>query len=112
SDFLRRRRYARGRRMSAANRDDSVWAVLEGGLVVHRTQPRHAEGLERLQIVVFPTLADAERFKAPHYRRHIELFPAGQFCVVDGHGVVLVLPAAPGAHPPTTATLATQERTP
>lgn len=63
--------------------DDSIWATFDNGLVVHRTQPRHAEALERLQITVFPTLSDAERFKAPHYLRHIEMFPDGQFCVVD-----------------------------
>lgn len=67
---------------------DSIWDTLDGGLELHRTQPRHAEGLEQLQRVVFPTLSDAERFKAPHYLHHLELFPEGQFCVVDGDRVV------------------------
>jgi len=57
-------------------------------LVVQRTQPQHAAGLEELQRIVFPTLADEERFKARHYLRHIELFPEGQFCVTDGERVV------------------------
>ncbi|HWO24804.1 MAG TPA: GNAT family N-acetyltransferase [Kofleriaceae bacterium] len=52
-------------------------------LAVCATGPGHAEALEELQRVVFPTLAPEERFRAPHYRRHIELFPAGQFCAVD-----------------------------
>ena len=54
-----------------------------GGLAVCRTGPEHAAGLEELQRVVFPTLAAEERFRAPHYLRHIELFPDGQLCVVD-----------------------------
>jgi predicted N-acetyltransferase YhbS len=53
-----------------------------------QTCAAHAAQLEALQRVVFPTLADEERFKAPHYRRHIELFPDGQLCAVDGDRVV------------------------
>jgi GNAT superfamily N-acetyltransferase len=37
---------------------------------------------------VFPTLADDQRFKAAHYRRHLELFPEGQLVVADGERVV------------------------
>ena len=59
------------------------------GLAVCRTGPEHAAQLEELQRVVFPTLAPEERFRAPHYLRHIELFPEGQMCVVaDDHRVV------------------------
>ena len=61
---------------------------LPDGLVVINTRPEHASALEELQRVCFPTLADAERFKAAHYRRHVELFPDGQFVVLDGHRVV------------------------
>lgn len=53
------------------------------GLVVCQTRPEHVEQLDELQRMVFPTLAPEERFTAAHYLRHIELFPAGQFCVVD-----------------------------
>ncbi|MEZ5284050.1 MAG: hypothetical protein R2712_04415 [Vicinamibacterales bacterium] len=62
--------------------------VLPGGLVIASARPEHAEALEALQRVVFPTLADDERFKAPHYRRHLELFPEGQFVGLDGSRVV------------------------
>ena len=55
---------------------------------VVRTQPQHAEGLARLQTIVFPTLADDQRFKAQHYLHHIQIFPEGQFCVTDGERVV------------------------
>jgi len=53
------------------------------GLVLVQTQPEHAERLGELQRIVFPTLAPEERFEARHYRKHIELFPDGQFCVLD-----------------------------
>jgi hypothetical protein len=59
-----------------------------GGLVVCRTGPEHASQLEELQRIVFPTLAADERFEARHYLRHLELFPEGQFCVLDGTRVV------------------------
>src|SRR5687768_11082344 len=57
---------------------------LPGGLVVVSTRDEHAEQLEELQNICFPTLAPEQRFKAPHYRKHIELFPEGQFAVLDG----------------------------
>src|SRR5262249_18404692 len=66
-----------------ARGDMSLWATLPGGIAIHRTEPERAARLGQLQIVVFPTLADAERFKAPHYLRHIAQFPDGQFCAVD-----------------------------
>jgi len=53
-----------------------------------QTQPEHAQALERLQTGCFPTLADAQRFKAAHYLRHVELFPDGQFVALDGDRVV------------------------
>jgi 4-aminobutyrate aminotransferase / (S)-3-amino-2-methylpropionate transaminase / 5-aminovalerate transaminase len=61
---------------------------LENGLVVMSTRPEHADQLEELQRVCFPTLDDAERFKAAHYRKHIELYPEGQFVALDGDRVV------------------------
>jgi GNAT superfamily N-acetyltransferase len=53
------------------------------GLAVHHTGTQHADALEELQTIVFPTLAPEERFRAEHYRKHMQLFPEGQFCVVD-----------------------------
>ncbi len=61
---------------------------LDTGLVVMHARPEHAEQLEALQLVCFPTLADEERFKARHYRRHLELFDEGQFVALDGERVV------------------------
>ena len=62
--------------------------VLPNGLVIASARPEHADQLAHLQTVVFPTLADEERFKAPHYRKHLELFPEGQFVGLDGDRVV------------------------
>ncbi|MSP91815.1 MAG: GNAT family N-acetyltransferase [Myxococcales bacterium] len=70
--------------MSAA----APFAVLDDGVRIARTGPQHAGALEALQHLVFPTLVDVERFKAPHYLRHIELFPEGQFVALDGERVV------------------------
>ncbi|MEP7119227.1 MAG: aminotransferase class III-fold pyridoxal phosphate-dependent enzyme, partial [Acidobacteriota bacterium] len=61
---------------------------LDDGLVVMHARPEHAEQLEGLQVVCFPTLADGERFKTRHYRRHLELFDEGQFVALDGERVV------------------------
>ncbi|HEY7820340.1 MAG TPA: GNAT family N-acetyltransferase, partial [Vicinamibacteria bacterium] len=52
------------------------------------TRPEHAAALEELQILCFPTLDDSERFKAAHYRKHVEIFPEGQFVALDGDKVV------------------------
>ena len=38
--------------------------------------------------MVFPTLADAERFKAAHYLKHLELFAEGQLVGLDGDRVI------------------------
>jgi len=61
---------------------------LPDGLVVLHTRPEHAAQLEELQRICFPTLDDTERFRAPHYLKHIDLFPDGQFVVIDGERVV------------------------
>jgi GNAT superfamily N-acetyltransferase len=58
--------------------------VLGNGLVIQNTQAEHAIHLDALQKVVFPTLSDAERMAERHYLHHINLFPEGQFVVLDG----------------------------
>ena len=55
---------------------------------IQNTQAHHAPALAELQHTVFPTLSDSERMAAPHYLRHIELFPEGQIVVLDGERVV------------------------
>jgi 4-aminobutyrate aminotransferase/(S)-3-amino-2-methylpropionate transaminase len=61
---------------------------LPDDLVVMQTRPEHAAQLEELQRICFPTLDDQERFKAAHYRHHVDLFPDGQFVALDGDRVV------------------------
>ncbi|MQA29861.1 MAG: GNAT family N-acetyltransferase [Luteitalea sp.] len=61
---------------------------MERGFIVTHSRLEHAEQLEALQRTCLPTLADAECFKAAHYRKHIELFPDGQFAVLDGDRVI------------------------
>ena len=61
---------------------------LADGLIVLHSQPHLPDQLEELQRICFPTLADAERFKAAHYLKHIQLFDAGQFVALDGGAVI------------------------
>jgi len=61
---------------------------LPGELLVQHMQPVHAEGLETLQRIVFPTLAEDELILAKHYLRHLEVFPEGQFVVTHGDQVI------------------------
>ena len=62
------------------------WAILDGGLELRQTGPEHADRLEELQRIVFPTLAPEQRFLAAHYLHHVAQFPEGQFCVVEPRG--------------------------
>jgi GNAT superfamily N-acetyltransferase len=62
--------------------------ALPSGLLIASARPEHAAQLEALQRIVFPTLADEERFKAAHYRKHLELFAGGQFVGLDDDRVI------------------------
>lgn len=57
-------------------------------MVIANTTAPFAEALEALQRVIFPSLDDAQRFKAPHYHKHLQLFPEGQFVALLGDRVV------------------------
>ncbi|CAN5297296.1 GNAT family N-acetyltransferase [soil metagenome] len=61
---------------------------LPGGVLVRSTATADAEQLEQLQNIVFPTLSPAQRFRAEHYQRHLEVFPEGQF-VADAAGRIV-----------------------
>ena len=54
------------------------------GLIVRRSEAGFADQLEALQRKVFPRLADAEIITAAHYRRHLAVFPEGQFVALEG----------------------------
>ncbi len=62
--------------------------ILKSGIVITSTQPEHARQLERLQTIVFPTLAPELLFRAEHYLKHLEIFPEGQFVALHGEQVV------------------------
>ena len=66
----------------------SYYKELKNGYVIRNSQPEHAEGLARLQKIVFPKLSDDEIFTKEHYLRHIEVFPEGQFVILDGDRVI------------------------
>lgn len=48
-------------------------------VIITNTQPEHAAALGAMQKIIFPTLPDEEHFSEAKYRKHIELFPEGQF---------------------------------
>lgn len=61
---------------------------LRSGLVVASTRPEDAAALAALQVACFPTLAPEQLFREEHYRKHLELFPEGQFVALDRGRVV------------------------
>ncbi|MGQ9908084.1 MAG: GNAT family N-acetyltransferase [Candidatus Flexifilum sp.] len=61
-------------------------------VTVTNTQEKHIEALARLQRLVFPTLDDSELFTEAKYRKHLELFPEGQFVAIlhtEGRDIVI-----------------------
>ena len=62
--------------------------VLRSGVVIASTRAEHAAPLAALQELCFPTLTPEQRFVAAHYRKHLELFPEGQFVALDGDRMV------------------------
>ena len=65
-----------------------VREIISGNILITNTGPEHAEQLEQLQHIVFPDLAESEILHAAHYRKHLEIFPEGQFVALDGEKVV------------------------
>jgi GNAT superfamily N-acetyltransferase len=66
----------------------AVLKQLPGGIRLAHSEQSHAGQLADLQHAVFPTLALEVRFSTEQYRRHIALFPEGQFVALDGERVV------------------------
>ena len=58
--------------------------ILPNGYVLQNTQIHHAPALADLQTAIFPTLSPSERMGIAHYAAHIQIFPEGQFVVLDG----------------------------
>ncbi|HVX51495.1 MAG TPA: GNAT family N-acetyltransferase [Chitinophagaceae bacterium] len=62
--------------------------VIANHITITSMLPEYAEQLEVLHRVVFPNLAEDELLHAKQYRKHIEIFPEGQFVALDGNRVV------------------------
>jgi GNAT superfamily N-acetyltransferase len=62
--------------------------ILDNGILITPTRAEHATQLEALQRKVFPSLAEDELLHADQYKKHIEIFPEGQFTALDGEKVV------------------------
>ncbi len=62
--------------------------ILSSGIVILPMQKEHADQLEALQRIVFPNLAEEELLHAEQYKKHVDLFPEGQFVALDGDKVI------------------------
>lgn len=62
--------------------------LLPNGLLITNLLPQHADKLEALQRIVFPSLAEDELILAKHYLHHYKIFAEGQFVILDGEEVV------------------------
>ena len=62
--------------------------VLPTGIIITNMLPAHATQLEALQRIVFPALAEAELLHADQYKKHLEVFPEGQFVALDADKVI------------------------
>jgi GNAT superfamily N-acetyltransferase len=66
----------------------NYYKEISDGLVVQHMQPAHADELEALQRIVFPTLDEDELILAVHYLRHLQVFPEGQFVITHHEKVI------------------------
>lgn len=62
--------------------------TLQAGIIITEMKTAHAGQLENLQRRVFPMLAESELLHAAQYKKHVEIFPEGQFVALDGEKVV------------------------
>ena len=62
--------------------------ILTANIIIIPMQQQHAEELEALQRIVFPNLAEEELLHADQYKKHVELFPEGQFVALGGDKVI------------------------
>jgi GNAT superfamily N-acetyltransferase len=62
--------------------------TLSSGITIVPIQQEHAEQLEALQRIVFPNLVEKELLHADQYKKHVELFPEGQFVALHGNKAI------------------------
>jgi GNAT superfamily N-acetyltransferase len=58
------------------------------GFILQNSLTTHLEGLAKLQEIVFPSLSADERMQEKHYAKHLEIFPEGQFVILDGQKII------------------------
>lgn len=66
--------------------------------LLRNSQPQDAKGLEALQRKVFPNLSAAEILTEQHYLHHMEVFPEGQFVVLDQKKIIATSAAIRSNH--------------
>jgi GNAT superfamily N-acetyltransferase len=71
-----------------SNTEFTYNCLLSNGLAISNLLPQHADKLEELQRIVFPSLAENELILAKHYLHHYKIFAEGQFVILDGDEVV------------------------
>ncbi len=59
-----------------------------GPIVITNTRPEHAPALAALQKIAFLALDPDEHLIEAQYRRHLDIFPDGQFVALDGDRAV------------------------
>ena len=62
--------------------------ILDNGILITTTGAEHATELESLQRIVYPSLAEDELLHTNQYKKHIEIFPEGQFVALNEEKVV------------------------
>jgi GNAT superfamily N-acetyltransferase len=62
--------------------------ILPSGISIVNTRFDHTAQLEILQRKVFPALAEDELLHADQYKKHLEIFPEGQFVALDKDKVI------------------------
>lgn len=62
--------------------------TLSSGITIVYMKTEYAAQLEALQYIVFPTLAEEEILHADQYKKHVEIFPEGQFVALDNDKVI------------------------
>jgi hypothetical protein len=66
----------------------TITDILSNGIRIEPLKAEYAAQAESLQHVVFPDLAEEEILHENQYRKHLEIFPQGQFVAVDKNQVV------------------------
>lgn len=62
--------------------------TIQNDWVIQTATPAYAAELEQLQRRVFPTLSEPEIIKAAQYLKQMEVFPEGQFIVLEGEKLI------------------------